>query len=106
MTAARTRKYCVITTMERLNNRITRWALQRGFAPRAFALLETIGRRSGEPRYTPVGNGLDGDTFWLVAVHGDQADYVRNIYANHRVRVKVGGVWRSGVAVPMPEDDA
>lgn len=61
MTAARTRRYRVVITMERLNNRLTRWAMQRGFAPRAFALLETVGRRSGEPRYTPVGNGIDGD---------------------------------------------
>jgi EmrB/QacA subfamily drug resistance transporter len=33
----------------------------------AFALPETTGRRTGLARRTPVGNGLDGDTFWLVA---------------------------------------
>jgi len=101
----RTGKYRVITTLERLNNRVTRWALRHGVAPRAFALLETVGRRSGLPRHTPVGNGLIGDTFWLVAVHGTQADYVRNLLANSRVRVRVAGQWRDGVATPMPEDD-
>jgi deazaflavin-dependent oxidoreductase (nitroreductase family) len=101
----RTRKYRLITTLERLNNRLTRAALRRGVAPRAFVLLETIGRRSGRPRQTPVGNGLTGDTFWLVAVHGDQADYVRNIRANPSVRVKVNRVWRSGTAVILPDDD-
>jgi F420H(2)-dependent quinone reductase len=31
------------------------------------------GRRTGLARHIPVGNGLDGDTFWLVAAHGTQA---------------------------------
>jgi deazaflavin-dependent oxidoreductase (nitroreductase family) len=104
----RTRKYRVITTLERINNRLTRFGLRRGLAPRAFALLETTGRRTGQPRHTPVGNGLDpsGDVFWLFAVHGTQADYVRNILQNPRVRVKISGRWRDGVAVPLPDDDA
>lgn len=101
----RTRKYRVFTTLERLNNRLTRWTLHRGIGLRAFALLETTGRRTGLPRYTPVGNGLDGDTFWLIAAHGTQADYVRNIQADPRVRAKVGGRWRSGTAVLLPDDD-
>jgi deazaflavin-dependent oxidoreductase (nitroreductase family) len=102
----RGRKYRVITALERLNNRLTRWALRRGLAPRAFALLETVGRRTGRPRQTPVGNGLSGNTFWLVAVHGSQADYVRNILAQPAVRVKVAGRWRTGTATVLPDDDA
>jgi deazaflavin-dependent oxidoreductase (nitroreductase family) len=102
----RSRKYRLMTTMERLNNRLTRFALHRGIAPRAFALLETTGRRSGLPRYTPVGNGLIGDTFWLIAAHGSQADYVRNIEADPRVRVKTGRRWRGGTATPLRDDDA
>jgi deazaflavin-dependent oxidoreductase (nitroreductase family) len=101
----RTRKYRLITTLERLNNRLTRAALRRGLAPRAFVLLETVGRRSGQPRQTPVGNGLMGDTFWLIAAHGDQADYVRNIRANPSVAVLVDRVWRRGTAVVLPDDD-
>jgi deazaflavin-dependent oxidoreductase (nitroreductase family) len=99
------RKYRVVTTLERANNRLTRWALRRGIAPRAFALLETTGRRSGLPRHTPVGNGRDGAAFWLVAAHGMQADYVRNIAANPQVRVKVRGEWLRGTAVLLPDDD-
>jgi deazaflavin-dependent oxidoreductase (nitroreductase family) len=102
----RTRKYRLITTLERLNNRLTRWALRHGRAPKAFALLETVGRVSGQPRQTPVGNGLRGEEFWLVAVHGRQADYVRNLLANPAVRVRVGGRWRTGTAVPLYDDDA
>jgi deazaflavin-dependent oxidoreductase (nitroreductase family) len=102
----RSRKYRVVTTVERLNNRLTRFALRKGIAPRAFALLETTGRRTGLPRQTPIGNGCDGDTFWLVAAHGDQADYVRNLQLQPAVRVKVGRVWRTGTAVVLPDDDA
>jgi deazaflavin-dependent oxidoreductase (nitroreductase family) len=101
----RSRKYRVVTTMERVSNRVTRSALRAGFAPRAFALLETTGRRTGRPRHTPVGNGLDGDVFWLVAAHGTQADYVRNLQSEPRVRVKIGGAWRSGTATVLLEDD-
>lgn len=100
----RSRKYRMVTTLERANNRLIRYALRAGFAPRAFALLETTGRRTGLPRQTPVGNGLAGDTFWLIAAHGTQADYVRNLQAEPRVRIKVGGVWRAGTAVILPGD--
>jgi deazaflavin-dependent oxidoreductase (nitroreductase family) len=70
------------------------------------ALLETRGRTSGRRRVTPVGNGLQGDSFWIVAEHGRRAGYVRNIQADPRVRVKIGGRWRTGVAYVMPDDDA
>lgn len=101
----RTRKYRIVTRLERLNNRLIRWALRCGIGPRAFALLETTGRCSGLPRHTPVGNGLDGDTFWLVAAHGVQSDYVRNILTNPAVRLKLGRKWRTGTALPVPDDD-
>ena len=101
----RSRRYRVRTTLERGSNRLVRFALRAGFAPRAFALLETTGRRTGTARHTPVGNGLDGDTFWLVAAHGTQADYVRNLQAEPRVRVKVNGAWRAGTAAVLPGDD-
>ena len=69
-------------------------------------LLETTGRKSGEPRRTPIGGKLDGRTFWLVSEFGDRSQYVRNIQADPRVRVRVRGRWHSGTAVPLPDDDA
>ncbi len=57
--------------------------------PPGYALLETIGRKSGKPRRAPVGNGLVGGQFWIVAEHGRNAGYVKNIVANPQVRVKV-----------------
>lgn len=103
----RSLKYRAITTLERVNNRLTRTALRHGFAPAWYALLETTGRRSGRPRHTPVSAGMrPGDnTFWLIAAHGNQADYVRNIKINPRVRVKARGRWHDGSATLLPDDD-
>ena len=89
----------------RLVNPLVRPAIQRGLLTPAWALLETTGRRSGQPRRTPVGNGLRGDTFWIVTEHGWSADYVRNIQADPRVRVKAGPRWRSGTAHILPDED-
>ena len=69
------------------------------------AILETTGRKSGEPRRTPVTNGLEGDTFWIVAEHGRHAAYVLNIEANPRVRVRTGLGWRTGTAHLLPGED-
>jgi deazaflavin-dependent oxidoreductase (nitroreductase family) len=89
----------------RVLNPLVRWQLERGIAPRSVALLETTGRKSGEPRRMPVGNGLRGDVFWIVTEHGHRAAYVRNIKANPRVRVKVGRRWREGTAHVLEDDD-
>jgi deazaflavin-dependent oxidoreductase (nitroreductase family) len=88
-----------------LINPIVKAAIALGLAPPSYAILETTGRKSGQPRRTPVGNGLDGNIFWLVAEHGRRAHYVRNIDANPCVRVKVQGTWRSGTAHALPHDD-
>jgi deazaflavin-dependent oxidoreductase (nitroreductase family) len=65
---------------------------------RGYALIETTGRRTGRPHRVPVGGGLRGDVFWLVAADGRGAQYVKNIETNPRVRVKVRGRWRTGTA--------
>jgi deazaflavin-dependent oxidoreductase (nitroreductase family) len=68
-------------------------------------LLETTGRTSGQPRRTPIGGRLIAGQFWLVSDHGESSNYVRNIKANNRVRVRVRGRWRSGTAHLLPSDD-
>jgi deazaflavin-dependent oxidoreductase (nitroreductase family) len=89
----------------RVINPLTRALIVRGLLP-THVLIETTGRRSGLPRSTPVGNGLRGDTLWVVAEHGRRADYVRNIETNPRVRVKAGrGPWRLGTAHLLADDD-
>ncbi len=88
-----------------LANPLMRALLRIGLAPRAFALLETTGRRTGRLRLTPVGNGLDGDVFWLVAAHGRRSSYVANLSAEPACRVKVGRRWRKGTATLIEDDD-
>jgi deazaflavin-dependent oxidoreductase (nitroreductase family) len=89
----------------KLLNPIVKAAVSAGIPLPGISILETTGRKSGQPRRTPVGKALEGDTFWIVAEHGRRASYVRNLTANPRVRVKVGRRWRTGTAHPMPEDD-
>ena len=69
-------------------------------------LLETTGRKSGQARRTPVGGLLEDGRFWLVSEFGERSQYVRNIVADPRVRVRVRGRWHSGTAHLLPEDDA
>ena len=45
-------------------------------------LLETTGRKSGQPRRTPLGGSRVGDEFWFVSEFGEKSQYVRNIKAN------------------------
>ena len=89
----------------RFVNPIAKWAVRHGAAPDTYAILETTGRRSGEPRPTPVGHVVDGDVVWIVAEHGHSAGYVRNIEADPRVRIKLHGGWRAGTAHVLPEDN-
>jgi hypothetical protein len=55
-----------------------------------------------------VCDGLEGETFWIVAQRGRASDFVRNIEANPRVRVK-GSLsrtgWRTGTAHVLDDDD-
>jgi deazaflavin-dependent oxidoreductase (nitroreductase family) len=80
-----------------------------GIVPPGYALLETVGHKTGKPRRTPVGDGWVGAQFWIVAEHGMQAAYVRNIARNPRVRVRVRkgfhAAWRTGTAHLLPDDD-
>jgi deazaflavin-dependent oxidoreductase (nitroreductase family) len=72
-----------------------------------WVVLETTGRRSGEPRQVPLAKGpIDASVAWLIAVHGEHSSFAHNISANPRVRLKVNGRWRSGTAGLAPYDPA
>ena len=102
----RKRKFVTAIQVKLLNPPIRALAA-RGLAP-GVALLETTGRKSGEPRRTPVSYGLERgtNTFWIVAEMGRKAGYVRNIEANPRVRVRLRRGWREGTAHVLDGDDA
>ena len=103
-------KVAIVRRMQRwVVNPIVRAGLALGVNPLGLALLETTGRKSGQPRRTPVGNGRDGTSFWIVAEHGMRAGYVRNIAHDPRVRVRLRtGLryrWYDGTAEILPDDD-
>ena len=91
-----------------LINPLDKLAFALRIPPPGDALLETTGRHTGRPRVTPVCDGTQGETFWIIAQHGRSADYVRNIEADPRVRVK-GSLsrtgWRTGTAHILDDDD-
>src|SRR3954451_1968644 len=74
----------------KLVNPVARALAVRGWAP-GVAVLETVGRRSGQPRRTPVGDGLRGEHFWIVTEHGYDAAYVRKIKGGRRGGGNVSG---------------
>jgi deazaflavin-dependent oxidoreductase (nitroreductase family) len=88
----------------RLFNPLVKAIASAGLALPGIAILETTGRRTGQPRRTPVGKALEGDTLWVLAEHR-RGGYVRNIEANPRVRVRVGREWRTGTASVLADDD-
>jgi deazaflavin-dependent oxidoreductase (nitroreductase family) len=92
------KKYRAVTAVQRRLNAVLRRLP-------AQTLLETTGRVSGLPRRTPVGGRRAGDSFWLVSEFGERSQYVRNIKADPRVRVRVRGRWYPGTAHLLPDDD-
>ena len=103
-------KHLIVHTLQKyLLNPPIKVLLALGLAPPGYALLETIGRKTGKPRHTPVGNGRVGGHFWIVAEHGEKTGYVRNITQNPRVRVKLrDGLrtrWHTGTAHLLANDD-
>jgi len=89
----------------KLVNPVVRAAARAGIPLPLVVILETRGRKSGQPRRIPVGKAITGDTLWVVAEHGRKAAYVKNIEADPHVRVRVGRRWRSGTAHVLYDDD-
>ena len=103
-------KYRIVQTLQKyMLNPPIRLLFAAGLAPPGYALLETIGGKTGKPRRTPVGDGRVGGQFWLVAEHGVKAGYVLNIARNPRVRLKLrDGLkarWHIGTAHLLYDDD-
>jgi deazaflavin-dependent oxidoreductase (nitroreductase family) len=67
--------------------------------------LETVGRKSGEPRRVPLAGRADDNGVWVISQHGRRAGWAYNIAANPTVRVRVDNQWRSGTAAFEPDDD-
>jgi deazaflavin-dependent oxidoreductase (nitroreductase family) len=77
-----------------------------GLAP-WWVVLETTGRKSGQPRQVPLARGpVEGTTTWVIAVHGKHSGFAYNLERSPRVRLKLRGRWYHGTAAVEPLDPA
>ena len=60
--------------------------------------LQTTGRTSGRPRTIEIWFGTDGERVYMLAGGRNRAHWVRNLVADPRVRVRIGGVTLAGMA--------
>ena len=81
--------------------KIHRFLYAIGLGPvigKIILLLTTTGRKSGQPRVTPLQyEEIDG-AYYLGAARGLQADWVRNLQSNPQVEVRVGAKHLRGMA--------
>ncbi|WP_280269292.1 nitroreductase family deazaflavin-dependent oxidoreductase [Nocardia wallacei] len=67
--------------------------------------LETIGRKSGQPRRVPVSVLFDDHGAWIICQHGMRSGWGNNVRATPEVRLRQGDRWRTGTAELRPDDD-
>jgi deazaflavin-dependent oxidoreductase (nitroreductase family) len=63
-----------------------------------FLYLTTTGRRSGVSREIEIWFTRRKGRFYVIAEHGERAQWVRNLRANPRVQWRVAGAISAGVA--------
>ncbi|MBL1078446.1 nitroreductase family deazaflavin-dependent oxidoreductase [Nocardia sp. 2] len=67
--------------------------------------IETIGRKTGQPRRVPVSVLFEKDAAWVICQHGTRSGWGSNLSANPEIRVRQGDRWRTGTATFLPDDD-
>lgn len=106
--APRVKARLVAALQRRVVNPLVRGLYRLGVNPLGIALLETTGRRSGRVRQVPVGDGRDGEVFWVVAEHGMRAGCAQPAGRSAGAGARAGGWrrrWRDGVATVLKHDD-
>ena len=71
-------------------------------------ILTTTGRKSGQPRTTPLNYGTDGDRILLVASNGGDdrpPQWYQNLVANPEVSVQIGTETRSMLAAAASTEE-
>ena len=68
-------------------------------------LLETTGRKSGEPRRTPLGGSRVGDQFWFVSEFGEKSQYVQEHQGEPQRPGAVARAMAQRTAHLLPDDD-
>ena len=74
---------------------------------RYILLLTTTGRKSGQPRHTPLEYEHDpeGDRYRVAAGWGGNTDWYRNLLATPHVTVQVGCRKFTALAEPAPDEE-
>ncbi len=84
--------------LRKLNPRVAR-NYQKGIGPRRVVmLLTTTGRKTGQPRVTPLQYEELGGCYYVGSARGAHSDWFRNILACPQVEVQIGEQRFSGTA--------
>jgi deazaflavin-dependent oxidoreductase (nitroreductase family) len=91
----------------RVMSRLNRWMLAR-YGPKSkvagrVLVLTTIGRKSGQPRSTPLQYEKVEGVYYVASARGVQADWYRNLLACPQVSVRVGDMHFSTTAELMTD---
>ena len=78
-----------LSPARRVGNSVMTVLLRAGVGPKSTYLMTTVGRRSGQPRTTPVTLIEDDTDRWLVAPYGP-VSWVHNVRANPTVELRRG----------------
>jgi deazaflavin-dependent oxidoreductase (nitroreductase family) len=87
---------------------IAKFRADGGAGDRPLLLLTTIGRRSGQPRTTPMMYVRDGNRLLVIASNAGAArdpDWYRNLLAQPSVHVEVGGESYDAIATPTEREE-
>jgi deazaflavin-dependent oxidoreductase (nitroreductase family) len=76
------------------------------WADEPFAYLTTFGRRTGQPHRIEIWFAAEDGRMFLLSGGRDRSDWVRNLQANPRVVVELGGETRAGAARVLPPNAA
>lgn len=76
----------------RFNNQVTNHVVRlwAGHAPH-MAVIDHVGRKSGQRYKTPVMVFVSGPTLWVVLNYGSRSDWVQNVLAAGHARVRYRG---------------
>jgi deazaflavin-dependent oxidoreductase (nitroreductase family) len=77
-----------------MNDHVNPWLMDRGFAGGRrgeIAMIEHVGRRSGELHRTPVAPTFTGDDVWIPLPYGEASQWARNVIATGQCRLQVRG---------------
>lgn len=101
---AHTKRRLIVRLQRHLLNPAVKALVLLGAVP-GYAVIETLGRRTGRRRRAVVGVRRAGEGVWIVAEHGRHAGWVRNLEATPQVRLCLRRRWRHGVARVVDADD-